>query len=105
MTNVSELASHLANAERRTSRGGVSCFCDIEAKHRTRLVLELTYPEINVNEIPEHDWKTFYEDVEEVMPLNALEKRGKRIDLRLNIGSCGRLRDTSCEDEFYYRNE
>jgi hypothetical protein len=34
-----------------------------------------------------NDWKSFYGNVEESIPSNALEPRGKDVDLRLNVNS------------------
>jgi hypothetical protein len=58
-------------------------FSYLEKRHNSRLVFDKTYPDINMREFKECDWKAFYGDVTEAIPPNAPTPRGKEIDIRL----------------------
>ena len=45
------------------------------------------YPTIDMDVFKPNDWKSFYGNVEESIPSNALELRGKDVDLRLYVDS------------------
>ena len=42
-----------------------------------------SYPTIDMNFFKRNNWKSFYGNVEESIPSNAPEPRGKDVDLRL----------------------
>jgi hypothetical protein len=44
-------------------------------------------PTIDMNAFKPKDWKIFYGNVEESIPSNAPEPRGKNVDLRLYVDS------------------
>jgi hypothetical protein len=46
-----------------------------------------SYPTIDMNVFKPNDWKSFHGNVEESIPSNAPEKRGKDVDLRLYVDS------------------
>ena len=56
-------------------------------KHNSCMVFDPTYPEINMDDFKECDWKTFYGDAKEAIPSNAPPPRGKEVDLRLYVDS------------------
>jgi hypothetical protein len=62
-------------------------FAYLEKKHNSRLVFDPTYPQINMDEFKECDWKEYYRDVKEAMPPNAPVPRGKDVDIRLFVDS------------------
>jgi hypothetical protein len=62
-------------------------FVYLEMKHNSRLVFDPTYPDIDMREFKECDWKEFYGDVKEAIPPNAPEPRGKVVDIRLYVDS------------------
>ncbi len=46
-----------------------------------------SYPTIDINVFKPNDWKRFYGNVEESIPSNAPEPRGKDVDIRLYVDS------------------
>ena len=42
-----------------------------------RMVFDPTYPSIDNDDFPRHDWEKHYGEVKEVIPTNALSPRGK----------------------------
>ena len=59
----------------------------MKKKHNARLVLDPTYPDIDLDNFKECDWKEFYGSVKEALPPNAPEALGKPVDLRLFVDS------------------
>jgi hypothetical protein len=51
------------------------------------MVYDPSHPTIDMNVFKPNDWKSFYGNVEESIPSNAPELRGKDVDLRLYIDS------------------
>lgn len=51
------------------------------------MIFDPTYPMIDMRDFKECDWKAFYGDVKEAIPLNAPKARGKEIDLRMFVDS------------------
>ena len=45
------------------------------------------YPKIDMSSFKEHEWTNFYGEVEEAVPPNAPEARGKEVDVRLYVDS------------------
>ena len=57
-------------------------------KHNTRLVMDPTYPIIDIATFKECDWREFYGDAREPIPRNVPPPRGKEVDLvRLFVDS------------------
>ena len=56
-------------------------FAYLKWKHRARMVFEPTYPSIDNDDFPRHDWEKHYGEVKEVIPKNALSPRGKGFDM------------------------
>ena len=50
-------------------------------KYNSRMAFDPTYPTINMSELNECKWKYFCGKLEESIPPNASEKRGKEVDL------------------------
>ena len=88
ITEVSKLASHLALPREGHLEAVFHVYAYLKGKHNSRLVFDPTYPEIDYSVFQEnHEWKSFYGDVKEAIPLNAPEPRGKEVDLRLFVDS------------------
>jgi hypothetical protein len=51
------------------------------------MVYDPSYPTIDMNVFKPNDWKSFYGNVEESIPSNALDPRGKDVDLQLYVDS------------------
>ena len=87
ITEVSLLSSHLALPRKGHLEAVFHCFAYVEKKHNSRVIFDPTYPEIDMRDFKECDWKAFYGDVKEAIPLNAPKARGKEIDLRMFVDS------------------
>jgi hypothetical protein len=55
----------------------------LQYRHNSQMVFNPTYPDIDMTQFKEVDWKPFYGDVEEAMPNNAPAPYDKDVDLRL----------------------
>ena len=51
------------------------------------MVFHPIYPDIDMSQFKEYDWKSFYSSAKEAIPGNAPEPRGKDVDLRMYVGS------------------
>lgn len=88
ITEVSTLASHMALPREGHLEALFHLFGYLKRKHNARLVLDPTYPDdIDEGDFKECDWREFYGDVKEAIPPDALEPRGKEVDLRLFVDS------------------
>ena len=87
ITEVSMLASHLALPRRGHLEAVYHIYAYLALKHNTRLVMDPTYPIIDMATFKECDWREFYGDVHEPIPPNAPPPRGKEVDLRLFVDS------------------
>ena len=57
-------------------------FSYLKTHHNSRLVLDPTYPEINIEQFKRHNRKKFYGDVKEIILLNAPKFLGKKFLIR-----------------------
>jgi hypothetical protein len=87
LTEVLELASHLAMPREGHLEAVFHLFNFLDKKHNARIVFDPTYPDVDMSAIKECDWKTFYGDVTEAIPPNAPPPRGKDVDLRMFVDS------------------
>jgi hypothetical protein len=62
-------------------------FAYLKSKHNAQLVLDPTYPTIDMSKFIECDWKHFYGDMNEAIPPRAPELRGKEVDIRLFVNA------------------
>ena len=85
LTEVSVMASQLAMPR----EGHLEClfhmFSYLKIKHNSRMVFDPTYPDIDMSQFKECDWKAFYPGAKEAIPPNMPEPRGKDVDLRLFV--------------------
>ena len=59
----------------------------LEKRHNARIVFDPCYPTIDMTSFKECDWSSFYGNVQEAIPPNAPEPRGKDVDLRMFVDS------------------
>ena len=85
ITEVSVLASHLALPREGHLEAVHHIFAYLKAKHNARLVLDPTYPTIDLTNFRKEDWKDFYGDVEEPIPIDMPTPCGKGVDIRLYV--------------------
>jgi hypothetical protein len=62
-------------------------FAYLKAKHNARIVFDPTYYDIDPSVFQEHDWKNFYGDVKEAIPVDLPPSRGNEVDLRMYTDS------------------
>ena len=53
--------------------------------HNSRLVLDPTYPDINIDDFERHNWKQFYGDVKELIPNHVARSIGKEFIMRVFV--------------------
>jgi hypothetical protein len=87
ITEVSMLASQMALPREGHLEAVFFCFGYLKSKHNARNVFDPTYPEIDETTFLSNDWKNFYGDVKEAIPINAPTPRGKEVVLRLYTDS------------------
>eukprot|EP00934_Nitzschia_sp_Nitz4_P001810 Nitzschia sp. Nitz4//scaffold191_size41780//52//5493//NITZ4_007461-RA/size41780-processed-gene-0.69-mRNA-1//1//CDS//3329540163//1810//frame0 len=87
MTEVSMLASYLAMPREGHMEAALRIFAYLRNKHNARMIFDPTYPTIDESKFQKCDWKHFYGDVKEAIPMNAPKPRGKEVDLRLFVDS------------------
>ena len=60
----------------------------LRVKHNSMLILNPSCPDINYCDFRDReDWKAFYGDVEEALPLNAPKPRGKSVVIPIFVDS------------------
>ena len=87
MTEVSTLAGHLAMPREGHLEAVFHVFAYIKMKHNSRMVFDPSYPSIDKSAFLKQDWTGFYGDVQEAIPLDRPEERGKEVVLRLYVDS------------------
>jgi hypothetical protein len=87
ITEVSALSSFLALPREGHLEAVFHIFAYLERRHNARIVFDPNYPDIDMSVFKQCDWKEFYGDVMEPVPLNAPEPRGCDIDLRMFVDS------------------
>ena len=85
---VSQLSSFLAMPRQGNIVNALHIMSYLKIKQNSRFVLDPSYPGIDMSESKSNDnWATFYEDVQEAKPLNALKPLGKEVTLRMFFDS------------------
>ena len=87
ITEVSELSSFLAMPREGHLDAVFHLFNYLEKRHNARIVFDPCYPTIDMTSFKECDWSSFYGNVQEAIPPNAPEPRGKDVDLRMFVDS------------------
>jgi len=87
ITEVSMLASYLANPRDGHLDAALHLYSYMKNKHNARLVLDPTYPEIDQDDFLRRDWDYFYGDVKEELPPDMPKPLGREVDLRLYVDS------------------
>jgi transposase InsO family protein len=87
-TEVSMLATHMAMPRLGHLYAVFRVFAYLKAKHNARRIFDPTYPKIFHDKFKANeDWKTQYGDIEEAIPPNAPEPRGKPVVIRYFVDS------------------
>jgi hypothetical protein len=80
-TEISLLSSHLAFPREGHLDAALHVMGYLKQKHISRLIVDPTYPDINVSSFPTYDWTEFYSDVQEAIPHDMPEPLGKDLDI------------------------
>jgi hypothetical protein len=75
--DVSLLSSHLAYPREGHLEAALHVMTYLKTKHNSRLVFDPTYPDIDHINFHNCDWKEFYSNVTEALPLDAPNHLGK----------------------------
>ena len=88
ITEVSLLASQMAMPREGHLMQVFRCYAYLKARHNGCLVFDPSYPNMSQSKFEDgQDWVRTYGKVEEPVPGNALEPRGKHVVLRLFVDS------------------
>ena len=71
ITEVSLLALHVAMPREGHLDTVFHIYSYLNNKHNSRMVFDPTYPEIDMSQFKECDWRSFYGNVKEAIPSNA----------------------------------
>ena len=82
-TEISLLSSHLAYPSEGHLDAALHIMGYLKQKHNSRLIFDLTYPDIDMSSFPTYDWTEFYGDVQEAIPHDMSELLGKDLDIRM----------------------
>ena len=87
ITEVSILASQLALPREGHLDAVFHIFAYLKSHHNARICFDPTYANIDLSVFQEHDWKHFYGDMKEAIPLDAPSPHGKEVELRMFVDS------------------
>jgi hypothetical protein len=87
ITEVSKMASQMASPREGHLDALLHMFGFLQINHNSRMAYNLTHPVIDTNVFKPNDWKSFCGNVEESIPSNVPESRGKDVGLRLYVDS------------------
>jgi len=87
MAEVSVLSSHIAMPREGHLDAVFHLYAYLKIKHNSRMAFDPTYPDIDLENFPEHDWQEFYGDVKEALPPDMPMPRGREVDLRIFVDS------------------
>jgi hypothetical protein len=76
------MASQMASPQEGHLDALMNIFGFLRINHNSRMAYDPSNPTIDMSIFKPNDWNFFYENVEESIPSNAMEPRGKDIDLR-----------------------
>ena len=76
------MSSHLALTREGNLAQVFHIFAYLKKHHNSTLVFDPSYPDVNIDTFPKHDWTRFYGYVKEAMPLDMPEPLGKEVVMR-----------------------
>ncbi len=86
-TEVSLLSSHSALLQEGQMDAALHSMAYIGIHHNSCLCMDLTYPDIDNDQLPVMDWKEFYGNVTETIPPNDPKHLGKPVNICMFIDS------------------
>jgi hypothetical protein len=85
ITKLSKLALYMMMLHKGHLDALLHMFAYLKSKHNARLVLDPTYPTIDLSKFIECDWKHFYGDMKEPIPPHAPQPRGKEVQFQFFV--------------------
>ena len=79
------MSSHTALPREGHLNHVIYIFSYLKSHHNSRLVLDPTYPHIDMSKFPWYNWKQFYGQVKELVPDNAPKPIGKEFIIRVFV--------------------
>ena len=79
---VSMMSSHTVLPRERHLNHVIYMFSYLKCHHNSRVVLDPTYPDIDMDKFPQYNWKRLYGNVKEIIPENAPKPIGKEFIIR-----------------------
>ena len=73
ITEVLTLASHMALPREGHLVALFRVFAYLKKHHNAQLVFDPLYPDIDMSTFQQHDWKSFYGEVKEAIPIDMPE--------------------------------
>ena len=73
------MSSHLALPREGCLSQVFHIFAYLKKHHNSSLVFNPSYPDVNIDTFPKHDWTKFYGDVKEAVPPDMPEPLGKKV--------------------------
>ena len=87
ITEVLLMESHMVMPREGHLDAVLHIFGFLKIKYNSRMCFDSTVPFCDVRAFKECDWKQFYGEVEEAVPSNAPEPRGKKVHLIMYVDS------------------
>ena len=81
------MSSHLALPREGHLSQVFHVFAYLKKHHNYALVFDPSYPDVNIETFPKHDWKKFYGDVKGAMPHDMPDPLGKDMVMRCFVDS------------------
>ena len=82
LCEVSMMSSHLALPREVHLAQVFHIFAYLKKHHNYALVFYPSYPDVNIDKFPKHDWTNLYGDVKEAIPPNMPKPLGKEVVMR-----------------------
>ena len=84
---VSMMSSHLTLPREGHIGQVFHIFVYLNKHHNSALVFDPSYPDVNIDTFPKHDWTKFYGDVKEAMPPDISKPLGKEVVMRCYVNA------------------
>ena len=76
------MSSHLALPREGYLDQVFHIFMYLKKHHNSALVFDPSYPDVNIDTFPKHDWTKFYGNIKEAMHTDMPEPFGKEVEMR-----------------------
>ena len=87
LTEISMLSSYLAYPREGHLETALHVMVYLRFKHKTRLIFDQTYPDIDLTAFPQYEWMEIYSNVEEAIPPDMPPLLDKDLDLSMMVDS------------------